>query len=1528
MDAAAAAAAFPEKMIMDDIHPPNIVTLSPVLDEEDTVVPHPDSPLSTPPDSPRPQTSDEESVDGDIENAMATALALPERPTRRRTAELLEDRPRSSLALPIMASSLKQEIAVAVEAEKKVVTAEVMKPIEIKVTTSVPAMQKKTAASSAHKRPQKKKNLPMVDHDDDAPDDEKKVDDFPLRPTASKGGAVWMEEPDEHHHEMDEMEIMMNEQEQEQEPMIISTSRRSTITNFDNSSNNSHLRSTASNTLSASLKTSSFHTAESAAAATFDELITEEEPPSLQHEEPPRLSIGGMTPIKTSPEEDGELPSLTSPPPASPPTHLDLASPDSSTAFLSLDAAVTAETSPEEDGELPKLSSPPPPSPPMNLDLASPESSTIEDADVTATASEEDGWLPTLSSPAPPSPPMNLDLASPDSTVDVSLEQEGQEKVFNADMEIAIIEDGEPPALSPTPAVSAADAPWQSKMSLLSRSYSSGMGDASAEKSKNNETLSLSPEKDNNAAKLKDVGSSAERSKPTGYVPTWKRTSSLDDGEKKIDGNQEVEPAILATSEQRPSGMERGRTFSGTSTTNSNKFVGVDREQHVKFVALKRDILSRQQSLPTNPTSTHQSEDESALAPVRSLDSSGTAQMSLLADPSINDQAPSVVVTPDEETDAVELSIMVSPDGEIDYSKTILNVMSSEELNKSTSSSSGAVESPKEVGDPVVTNDDTKSQDAVVTKETISESNSSPAGKQHDIRTSRSNGDSSSAGSKASGYSPPNQAWSDYLTFRGVPVESPSKNAAYDISEIGKAWVNGGDASPTKITNTALASSAATEGEISPQKPSVDAFKAAFRDMTPNKDLQGSEKSSGWLEEELSRRAFVKREINNAIEERGKVMQAIGSDDISSKSKPRSDSVLSVDEEVAAITGEDEKVELLHSLVQSPSDGRIPGNGSMDEAPPRQLFGMQEDVELVQGFAPFDTSTESEEGHGPAVVYDDMQVEMKKFASDTRAALRDQSFTEQALAASASKFVPVSALSPVAGDPSASVDGPSVESSGLPTKTIDPLVPEPSPSTVQSKTSRAGSKSIVGSHSIEFADLQSNQAPVLIRSMDCFDGVAKGDITLSLLSENTGSGETSVGATWANRVKGAIWRSRRMRRSIDGPAAQGRSPLPVDVDSARVSGTYRTVASTQDAALIHLKNDEIDEAIELFEDIIFAYYSYFEKSLSLREKNPGAESGVQSVDFQLYIGVALHNLGVLNLLKGEYVEALSFFTRAAENRKSHLGEGHPDHISSLVKVATCRYAINEFAEAHARLEEALVYAKRSCITIDDRMMVAEILNNLGCLAYMCGQPVAANSFYRDSMDIQFGVLSDSLYAGNATWGRSISLNISITRANIGFVKLVTKELPVAITALENALMEQQILLRGAHDTIIATMDHVAVANILHNDQEKAAMMFRRILELQQNEYGPHDRRCYVTVDKINMVQSKGAPYEEAVEALHKTFTMPAASQPINEPVDGVSKANGSKGRRTKARSVPDPLRNRPQKNKVMKVLNSIRKKKP
>lgn len=49
------------------------------------------------------------------------------------------------------------------------------------------------------------------------------------------------------------------------------------------------------------------------------------------------------------------------------------------------------------------------------------------------------------------------------------------------------------------------------------------------------------------------------------------------------------------------------------------------------------------------------------------------------------------------------------------------------------------------------------------------------------------------------------------------------------------------------------------------------------------------------------------------------------------------------------------------------------------------------------------------------------------------------------------------------------------------------------------------------------------------------------------------------------------------------------------------------------------------------------------------------------------------------------------------------------------------------------------------------------------------------------------------------------------------------------------LQEQQLLLKGAHDTVIATMDHLAVSNLLNGNQEKAAKV-RAMIVFDGMEY--------------------------------------------------------------------------------------------
>jgi hypothetical protein len=102
-------------------------------------------------------------------------------------------------------------------------------------------------------------------------------------------------------------------------------------------------------------------------------------------------------------------------------------------------------------------------------------------------------------------------------------------------------------------------------------------------------------------------------------------------------------------------------------------------------------------------------------------------------------------------------------------------------------------------------------------------------------------------------------------------------------------------------------------------------------------------------------------------------------------------------------------------------------------------------------------------------------------------------------------------------------------------------------------------------------------------------------------------------------------------------------------------------------------------------------------------------------------------------------------------------------------------------------------------------------------------------------------------------------------------------------------------------------------------------MFHRILALQQHEYGAQDRRCQVTIDKIKMVQSQGIQYAVAIKELSNTFAMPVESVPMNHPV-GKSQTYTTT---SPASSSRNSSREKPhQRNKVLNILNSMRKKKP
>ena len=188
------------------------------------------------------------------------------------------------------------------------------------------------------------------------------------------------------------------------------------------------------------------------------------------------------------------------------------------------------------------------------------------------------------------------------------------------------------------------------------------------------------------------------------------------------------------------------------------------------------------------------------------------------------------------------------------------------------------------------------------------------------------------------------------------------------------------------------------------------------------------------------------------------------------------------------------------------------------------------------------------------------------------------------------------------------------------------------------------------------------------KAIDNDIGIAMGDTMLYLLDDDPDN-------VWPHRVHEAVWRCRFMRQSADtmwlreklqrenqpeNSPSRGRTSVAVDVDDARVVGGVSRATATQKAAVEHLKYDELDEALELFEAVIVSYYNHIEELMG--KSGDKTAASLMITDLKPHIGTALHNLGIVHMLRGEYERATGYLERAVTNRKSCCGEGHADHV--------------------------------------------------------------------------------------------------------------------------------------------------------------------------------------------------------------------------------------------------------------------------
>jgi len=337
--------------------------------------------------------------------------------------------------------------------------------------------------------------------------------------------------------------------------------------------------------------------------------------------------------------------------------------------------------------------------------------------------------------------------------------------------------------------------------------------------------------------------------------------------------------------------------------------------------------------------------------------------------------------------------------------------------------------------------------------------------------------------------------------------------------------------------------------------------------------------------------------------------------------------------------------------------------------------------------------------------------------------------------------------------------------------------------------------------SSEPTEVRANIRPTRVVIIDDEYGIARGDCIISLF--NPYSGKTQQEDTGDNvaGLKEIIWKLRELRRGdskiedvpVDSSASNAvpslRLKLPVDVDKARVLRGTKHIKEIESAAIQYLKNDEFDEAEDLFQEILSSYVERFMKESKKME--PTAQ--LKAYEYQQVICVVLHNLGVIKLLMSDYDEALNHFQKALSVQEPYLGSDHIEIVPTLLKLGVSRYAAGEYSEAESAFRRCLEISHKKSPNSSDRAQLAEILNNLACTQYCNGNFDDALSSLGDSMQIQCEILDESLYSESDILSQCIMTKVSMIKCNIGCIHLDQGQPSLAIGAFQSALMVRFLL---------------------------------------------------------------------------------------------------------------------------------------
>ncbi|CAF3539137.1 unnamed protein product [Rotaria socialis] len=244
-------------------------------------------------------------------------------------------------------------------------------------------------------------------------------------------------------------------------------------------------------------------------------------------------------------------------------------------------------------------------------------------------------------------------------------------------------------------------------------------------------------------------------------------------------------------------------------------------------------------------------------------------------------------------------------------------------------------------------------------------------------------------------------------------------------------------------------------------------------------------------------------------------------------------------------------------------------------------------------------------------------------------------------------------------------------------------------------------------------------------------------------------------------------------------------------------------------------------------------------------------------------------LGLIKDKLGQYVQAISFYTKSVEIFQAKKTLHHIDLAVALSSIGTVYRKIVDYSKALFYCEKALDIAENALPT--DSPSLATSYNNIGNIYIDLGEYSKALSFYEKALNI----FEISLPKNHPTMAKSYN--------SIGMVYYNLSDYLKSISFYKQAIDICEKSLPPNHPDMVQSFNNLALANINIGKYGEALLYFEKALRIHQQSLTKSHPDLGQTYNNIGLVYCKMNDFLQASVFYKRALEIYKKSLPLNHP---------------------------------------------